>query len=187
MYYRCVVVGLMVILFAGCDHQKETAEELSYKNTQIENVLSSFCPSGLCSETLIDSNTFIFVKDSRFDTLFTLILHKEDTIVRGVYYEGTPDNIALSNQTKGLLFFEGFSFNMDFLKWKQMIEKSHSLLTKSSNEPMTGCLDCPYYILATGSQRVSNGRKTMKEFKEYEYFLKQNVIRPIKKYKQFLQ
>jgi hypothetical protein len=175
-----VIVQLisLLVLIQSCDSQQSNST--NNKSTLIKD--SDFIKFGLPYKSLsTDQNELIFYSMNQFDTSILIHFKKQMNEVRGVYYEVLPiyhrnveDYLGGTNE---LIFFDGFTFKMDTIKWNQLKEQVNNyLLIQDSSSRNEVCADCTHYILAHHNKVGLASNLNRSYFSAFELYLKDSVI-----------
>ena len=194
-------ISILWIIASSCFDQK-------YKEKVAENSLKPNVPVFINSiinkfslpynkEAGVDSNSLIFFGRHNFDTSFFVQLYKEASTVNGILYQIIPiyhsDDENYADTTNRLLFFEGYSFKIDSIKWMHILNraKSNLLSNKDTVSKDQVCLDCPFYFILHDSKILSSSNNNRILFQTYERYLKDSLLnhfivqREPKMYKRF--
>jgi hypothetical protein len=132
-------------------------------------------------EHKVNDQDFIFAKSNRWDTSYVFMAHQQFSgKIRGTYYEISPSNGFYSLDRFDLLFFEGFSCDIDSAKFAQILMRSSSLLKTLNKDIDTGCLDCTNYFLTVGYRTtISNTDEGRRDMEQFSAYLKETLIYPV--------
>lgn len=173
-----IALLILFVLVQSCNNNRQT-ELNNYRNEKID---STFIRFGLpYSDLTIDSNSLIFYSMRNFDTSFLVHFKKQDTGISGVYYEVLPtyhrNQKDYRSQESKLLFFEGFTFRIDTIKWQAIKRKlTFNLLQQDSSLAIKSCTDCPKFLLAYNYKTVHSDYKNRKNLEEFAKFLKDSCL-----------
>lgn len=170
--------SLVVLCACGKKEVNQPVPKKTAENIAVHRILDNLFP--LDSMETIDENNLLFNSEARWDTSFILLLKKDTSLVKGVYYEILPgDDLSFTNGTT-LFFTSGFSFNADTALWTQVIAHSRTLLdTTGMSKEYGGWMDTGY-LMAHNHILVREGQKGMRDFESFKTFLKKEVINPFK-------
>lgn len=134
----------------------------------------------------LDTNSLIFMKEKSFDTSYLLHIHKHGSTVQGVCYIVLPsfhrDLEDYYDEKNKLLFFDGFSFNLNINQWERLREKTIDAIVHMSDSirSISTCLHCPSYSLYFNKQKRETGNSKLQEnFRDYDTFILDTIIYPI--------
>ncbi|HEY0610739.1 MAG TPA: hypothetical protein VGD35_13815 [Chitinophaga sp.] len=153
---RSLVLFAIVFLMASCQPGENTKQPITRPPADLSAYLLSKVERFSLSSRgdIPDSNELVFYYGKSFDTSFLVHFEKSGSSVHGVLYEvGIPfhrDEWDVADKKDSLLFFDGYSFNIDSLRWANISKVADSILAKETGWETTrdGCADCPTYILA---------------------------------------
>ena len=132
---------------------------------------------------VVDSNGLVFYYSGRFDTTFLVHLRKNGPEIKGVLYEVLPafhrDDVDYADKKKQLLFFEGYSFRLDSLEWREIVNQARGNLLTHENRLIKneGCADCPFYFLAHDFKVIKSDVENRSLFGSYSRYLKDFLLR----------
>ena len=164
--------SLVVLCACGKKDVNPPVPKRTAENIAVRRILNNFFP--LDSMETIDENNLLFNSEARWDTSFILLLKKDTSLVKGVYYEILPSG------DQSLFFTSGFSFDADTALWARVIDQSRTLLdTIGMSKEYGGLMDMGY-LMAHNHILVREGQKDMRDFESFKAFLKKEVINPFK-------
>lgn len=175
----CILLLLPLITMCNSKSKKT--------DTRIDG-LESLC---MLKHTMTDVNnddTFVFSKNAPWDTTFTVLLLRDSVrgVIKGIYRQTSPKDGAISTLEGGLIFFDGFTFEVDISLWPQIAQQSNFVLNTSDIDPIDeGNTDGVRYFARRGPKFTYSKTKTTPPFYELEKFLKINLLNRflrIKKY-----
>jgi hypothetical protein len=170
---------IVLTLNVGCNAQSPKRNGDTVIANEIDPILFKF---GLPYDEnlLTDSSSLFFYYLKPFDTSFLVHLRRTDNKVLGTYYSVLPsyhrDVEDYYNEESKLLFFEGFSFKIDIIKWQQIKDRSFQLLKSNSTSSNGSCFDCAYYFLSHNGLKIQENQNNRKLFEDYLLFLKKELI-----------
>jgi hypothetical protein len=124
------------------------------------------------------------MKSSPFDTSCVFIIKKLGNRVNGMYYRTTQGDRFLSGKQEGMLLFDGVSFTIDSLLYKEIKRASRHLSDAPSMPEGDGCLDCSFYAVYADQRLKHSYINTMNDYEQYVKFLYNKVISPTDSVKQ---
>lgn len=176
---------ILCLLFAACDTKKTEAEgDLTLtsqtKKITVDSTIRKFCLSYPVNMQL-DSNSFIFYCTRTFDTSSLIHIQKYDFAVRGVFYQMLPSYHQFSSdfadKKNELLFFEGYSFEIDPEIWKMIEQRTNILLhATDSLKPYKEFVDGSKYAIYYNLQSRYGGPDQEILYEDFYTFLKKSCL-----------
>lgn len=130
-----------------------------------------------------DSNSLIYLHQAPFDTSYIVHIRKLGQNIKGVcyimpqsYHRSFED---FSDKEHELLFFTGLSFKLDSSQWQILKRETIEAISKMTDSIKTNspCFDChTYAVIFNNMRRVTGNGKLSEIFKEYDTFIRDNVI-----------
>lgn len=174
---------MMIFFLVSCDRSNRKNLNTGAKSdslslpliTRVERFSLPF------SKEIPDSNGLFFYFSQRFDTSFFVHLERQSIGIRGVLYEITPsyhrDDKDFADSASQLLFFDGYSFAIDSIRWDNMVKKASGIFVDGHEPSKTEvCLDCPYYFLAYNRKVTDSYEKGRPIFEAFAQFLKDSLL-----------
>lgn len=163
---RIPAVLLIIIYMIAC--HPEGTDKGGLPSTQADS-LSTYLISKVEKFSLSygkgvpDSNALFFYYVQRFDTSMLVHFCKEQEVIKVIVYQVARPyyhSEDLAGDEEGLQFFEGYSFNIDLIQWRDISKKADSLLmTDTEGKENNDNSDGAYYVLAFNSKARSNVNK----------------------------
>jgi hypothetical protein len=124
-----------------------------------------------------NDNSFLsFYCFRSYDSSFLINIKEEQNHISGVYYVEMPRYYNLDDfgvEQNFLIFFHGYSFNIDSMNWQLIKRKTLELLKDSTFKVSAGCRDCKQYGLTYNNKnKIDNGLK----LEPYYNFLKETFL-----------
>jgi hypothetical protein len=182
-----ILLYSLVILFCNCHNNQSEIKKYSPALTTdngefaldpIEQRFTLSYPENLQS----DSNSLIFYRTSSFDTSLLIHFYKTKNAVKVVCYETLPTyhrNINdYADKENHLLFFEGYSFIIDTIKWRSVKENAQKILADTNTRFRNdGCADCGFGLIAHDFKvrRTNNANRTL--YDDYARWLKDSLLK----------
>jgi hypothetical protein len=171
-----------LVLFVACDSKRENKDDVSGRT--FYRLLETFTlPHDRSLYT--DETSFIFIKNSSWDTSFVLTLKKYPTQIRAVYYQTIPDyHRTLTDyfDKDHTLYFDGFSFDIDTTTWNAMVTESMKLRYSIDTLQSGACQDGTNYILSHASNLkygFCGNKEHIDDFRKYEDYLRQKLLNDV--------
>lgn len=165
---RALFLFTIVFFLTSCQNQEDKKSPTEKKTT---DSLSDYFPkdslaaylmskvetfSLLSREGVADSNELFLYFAQRFDTSFVVHFKRERNVVHGVLYQVIRpyymDDGDFADRSDGLLYFEGYRFNVDSTQWKDITKEATRALTQNVGQEKDGIFDGPTYVLAFNSR-----------------------------------
>lgn len=112
-----------------------------------------------------DGTTLIFSREKGLDTSYLFLLRSHKGRIRAVYYDINlkyhSDVYDFLDPTNELLYFEGFSFAVDSMQWKAVINKASNITGSYDDTSGEPCLHCGRYLLSWKGKLISGDQKKL--------------------------
>jgi hypothetical protein len=180
---RNSIIYLFFLLCASCSNDKfRHSEIVKQGNEDLQNYLERV-PAYASINIVKDSAIlFWFSKGTiDYDTSWTLVVNEFDNRIQGRYTQLLPSTVTgfdnYIDESSKLLYYDGFSFEMDKQKWDSIIglTRFDSYISKDSIL-YTGCLHCPRYTAFYKSKLIINSKGDKDYLSALDSILRYTVI-----------
>lgn len=158
---RNILIYFFLILLTPCSSKSKIAES----KIALNQFLNTVSPYGTIITTSEDTLVFGFSKSSvGDDTSWTLLISKSQGGLRCHFNQLLPYTITgfdgYLDDSSRLLYYEGFSFDLDGSKWEKFVNLSSiDTYVIQDNIHYTGCLHCPRYSAYYNSKLIVSSKR----------------------------
>jgi hypothetical protein len=186
LVHAFTILTFLSFLFACNNVQNKQEPQIGYASKEsippyINRIIEKFCLP-YDDSIGVKNNNLIFYYSKNFDTSYLVHLQKNDSIINGVYYEILPafhrSDADYTDKKSKLLFFNGYSFEIDSNKWSMIINKARNKLLSEQYIPPQNeaCLDCASYFILNDYKMNGDNNGNRHLFAEYAKFLKDSLL-----------
>lgn len=182
MTNKIFFVLFLCFLYYGCREKNNNPGESTviqnnqYEDSTLRVAMRKFGLSYQQRNNQSDSSSLVFYCLKSFDSSFLIHLRQEQNGISGAYFVETNSYYNANDyaaQENYLLFFEGYSFTLDSIKWRLIKSNAEELLRDTSFRNSPGCRDCKEYGLSYNfKSKVDNGLK----YEPFYTFLKELLL-----------
>lgn len=184
MMMKIVSVVIVLLICISCKQQESKEKETELKSIDsLPPVLMSTIEKFAIpfNGSMPDRNELFFCSSNTFDTSFLVHFKKLNDNIYGVLYEVLPayhrDIEDFTDEKDQLLFFEGYSFRIDTIRWMNIIGKANELLKgKDRWKSNKSCFDCPLFFLAYDLKTTISYGQDQALFEEFAQYLKDSLL-----------
>ena len=172
------VIYILVILFlltVSCDKGKKdkqdiysTKDEALFYPCLIEHVPTSE----------MGDNYLYFCREGVGPIMYSINVRKRGQYIYAEYHWNNTNTVISDT-----IFFQGFYFQIDSVKWNVLARKSKELLSKTTDESYTdGGTGGTHYVLSySGKSIVVNRAPMEREFQEFSNYIIDSFIEPVER------
>jgi len=186
MRTKSLIACVCLIFCISCYHQdKRKRNQKSDSEVYLPDYMTSIVkkydlPYG--DHLAVDSSGLLFYYSGHFDTTYLLHVRKNGQEIDAVFYEVLPafhrDDEDYADKEKQLLFFDGYSFKVNSVEWRNMIDNANQILSRENvsikNE---ACADCPFYFIAHNFKAIKSDSENRSLFVLYSKYLNDSLIK----------
>lgn len=183
---RSVALTFSVLLiFMKCNSRENQSgvkikEEMSNADSASKLVLQTFALP-FSEQMKFDSNSLVFYCSRTYDTSSLIHMERKGNLLRGVYYKVLPEYHRFltdyHDSVSKIIYFEGYSFNMDSVTWKSVTDQANTVFLDkpnlNKNEKYTD--GATYALYYNGQSRHGNGNDEA-AFVKFDSLLKVEFI-----------
>jgi len=124
-----------------------------------------------------DTNSLMFYCSRAYDTSSLIEIRRQDKLVRGVYYEILPEYHRFATDyadtRSKLIFFEGYSFEIDTATWKSVVDQARAVLQQKEGaiKHLKYTDGATYALYYDGKSKHGNSNNDT-AFENFDRFLK---------------
>lgn len=179
-----VILMIMCVFLAKCENRdnaqvEKASSEMSDIDSFSKQVLQTFAlPYN--ERMKFDSSSLVFYCLKSYDTSSLIEIKKQKDVIRVAYYEILPNyhrfETDYADKNSKLIFFEGYSFTIDSIIWKSIIEQAKIVFDSKEHHDGKKYTDGAVYALYYNSESKHGDSNNEEPFERFNYFLRLQFI-----------